>query len=306
MKLELPIKFSPDFCDKKDYYYQPKGVARNNLISALMEASQNYCMYTFESIKCGTEEFIGDVEHSIEKSEYKDSGINPFNCKFNLSASTRIANQKYKKGIVAVTQGVKFDCDAKYSCKKPCSSLIKSHVDSINLNKYILMPNTFSSHLNLAECNLDFCLIRLSFKPSETGTVFSEILRNHIDTFKLNENNDISAEIVNICEVIIECGILPLAYDSKKTSNFTTKVFISFLRKYNKNKCLSIARLIHKNSKINLPIIKSSLPSPKKNNLVPDHCTYLTPEIYGVAKRRFNDKLIIQKYYGVVYPFTKR
>ena len=33
---------------------------------------------------------------------------------------------------------------------------------------------------------------------------------------------------------------------------------------------------------------------------------YLTPEVYGVAKRRFNDGLIIQKYHGVIYLFTKR
>lgn len=303
MIIELPIKFTPQFYDDKDYYYQPAGKARTNLISALMEASNNYCMYTFEPIKCGTDEFIGDVEHSIEKSEYKGTGINPFNCKFNLSVSTRIGNIKYKKNIVAVGQGVKFECDSKYSCKEACSSLIKCHVDSIEKNNFLLMPNTFSSNLNLAECDLNFCLNNLYFRPSETTTVFSQILFNHIDTFKLNENSDISAEILSICEIVVEFRVLPKGFNTKKVSNYTTRVFINFLRSFTHEKCLSIARLICKQSKINFPIVKKT---PKTHSLVPDHCTYLTPEKYGVAKRRFNDKLIIQKYYGVIYPFTNR
>lgn len=311
MKINLPIKFTPNFCDDKNYYYQKSGVARDNLISALMEASNNYCMYTFDSIMCGTEEFIGDVEHSIEKSEYKGSEINPFNCKFNLSASTRIANIKYKKGIKSVIEGVKFECDKKYSCKKACKPLIQAHVDSVGKNKYFLMPNTFTSKLGLTECDLEFCLTTLAFKASRDDTVFSEILSNHIDVFKLNENKYIHEEIIQICKGIIECGFLLPSLDDKVPTNYTTELFIQFLRKLSKKKCVSIASLIIKNSKIYLPA-KKKTPSPKlqasqkKHSVVSESCTYLTPESYGVAKRRFIDKVIIEEYHGVIYPFIKR
>ncbi len=85
MRLKVPINHNPEFIKGTDYYYQKSGKARTNLLKSLLAASNDYCMYTYEPIVLGTGEFVGDIEHSIEKSEHKGVGINPFNCKFNLA-----------------------------------------------------------------------------------------------------------------------------------------------------------------------------------------------------------------------------
>lgn len=315
MKLKVPINHNPIFIKGTDYYYQKSGKARNNLLKSLLIASENYCMYTYEPITAGTGEFIGDIEHSIEKSEHNGVGINPFNCKFNLSVSTRILNIKYKKNMLPTGDNYTFKCDKKYSCDSACDEMKKMHVKSMKLNEFLLMPNLYSSYISRDICDLEYSIFNLQFHPSENKrkTVFSQLLQKHIDRFKLNDNNYISSEIINLCEVILDIGKLPLLMQTK-TSNYIVWMFIDFINNFDENKQLSIARLIVNNSKITLPE-KNTLTNKdvivvhkkmKRTHFVSDDCFYLTPEDYGVAKRRFNDKVVIKKYIGVEYPFLGR
>ena len=310
MNINIPIKFYPNFTDGTDYYYSlSDSKAKRNLKNVLLAASNNCCMYTYDPIVVGTGEFNGDIEHSIEKSKFIIPGINPFNCKYNLSVSSKLANQKYKKGMVPLGVIPSFKCQRNYNCNKPCKEIIELHVDAIKANKYILMPNMFSSYLNMKECDLQYSLFNLTFNSSEKGTDFSNILDNHIDVFKLNENLFIEQEIISICERVIIHGSF---YEQCATvnSNHTIVLFVNKMRKLSDIKCVILATTILDNAKINIPNCNRnksiSIDLPIKVKFVSDDCTYLTPESYGVAKRRFNDDEIIKKYYGVIYPFTKR
>jgi hypothetical protein len=151
--------------------------------------------------------------------------------------------------------------------------------------------------------------LTLNYIPDTFFPTRRTFLDNHIDVFKLNENLFIEQEIISICERVIIHGSF---YEQCATvnSNHTIVLFVNKMRKLSDIKCVILATTILDNAKINIPNCNRnksiSIDLPIKVKFVSDDCTYLTPESYGVAKRRFNDDEIIKKYYGVIYPFTKR
>ena len=254
MKIILPLKFTPKFSEDKDHYYQKSGNARKNLLESLLNSSDSYCMYTYEKVISGTGEFVGNLEHSIEKSEYNGNSINPFNCKFNLSVSTNIANNKYKKSMLKIDSDCNnFNCDNKYSCKTACIELVNLHVEAINNNNFFLMPNLFTNSLGLVECDLCYSLNSLKFQPSDGESDFGNILRNHINIFKLNDNMEVPLQIFNICNMTIKNNGLPNSYTIPSSSNLIVHKFLSFLKDFDIKFQLSISRLIVKNYTVSFP-----------------------------------------------------
>lgn len=225
--------FPTHFTTEKDYsvdnekYFDDKN-KKAEIKELLTRIAKDYCMYCGNLIVINNKN-SGQIEHSVEKNNFKKGYLT--NCKYNLSIACSVCNTSFKK--VNIKQ---ISVDKNYTCPKICNNICAEYQKNINdyikVNKIILMP------LGIKNTNGDYYEIvydalTMTFKYNSVVNYSQsdiDFIKNHIERFKLNDNEFKPKDILKVCEYIIESNILP---KEKSFYNIIADLFINYLA--NKN-----------------------------------------------------------------------
>lgn len=213
----------------KNYKYYKTESKKKEITKLLLNSSNNYCMYCGNLIVINNKN-SGQIEHSVEKESDNQNNYLT-NCKYNLSIACSVCNTSFKK--VNIKQ---ISVDKNYTCPKICNNICAEYQKNINdyikINKIILMP------LGIKNTNGDYYEIiydalTMTFKYNSVVSYSQsdiDFINNHIERFKLNDNEFKPKDILKVCEYVIENNILP---KEKSFYNIIADLFINYLA--NKN-----------------------------------------------------------------------
>lgn len=201
MRLNFPTSFSVAYPRKNLKYYN---VTNQNVISEkLLLASQGFCMYCGKRIN-HDDNYIFNLEHSIEKTiDEKDYYILK-HCKFNISVACPTCNQKYKKRMSETIESESFkklinvseeEC-LKRNCSVPCNEYKELRQEYLKCNSILLQP------LGVEECKIEYDLLKHVFRPNAESEEKKLLIQEHINRFHLNREM-YSSSILHVCEFII-------------------------------------------------------------------------------------------------------
>lgn len=248
--IDIP-RFVVSYSDKsKDYGYSDS-VKRENMLSALKEASSDYCMYCYRQTSNDGDN-IGQLEHAIEKSNSKYL----VDCMPNLGLACSKCNQSYKRRGEALRKPCDKDIidfetacecsDGTKKCFDPCDAFIilKQKYASNQASHIILQPVGVELRKDIP-LMIQYNVLSAKFQPATQYNYTRdelEFINDHIRQFNLNDSKRKTRELFNYVKDVVDCQ---KCLSWERYRNYIVKLFVEELNKYEKENRIKICEKVY-------------------------------------------------------------
>lgn len=223
MRLKFPTYFNVKYPDENKKYYNYN--TQKQIKGPLTEASSGYCMYCGNLVVINGKN-MGQLEHSIEKKQNEIEVEYLKHCKFNMSIACSICNTSLKKsGIKPVDINTDYKCSDK--CSNVCNEYSLNKEEYIKKNSIIIMPEGISYNNKSFDIEYDLLGMSFEFKRNENYTEDElNFIQEHIDRFRLNSEEYMPIDLLNICIHVINYNDIP---EKGMYNNVIGDIFIEYL-----------------------------------------------------------------------------